>query len=110
MLKRATLGLLVGAAAFAVVAAASARPTAHTATAASGPAGRSTIGMLAPITGPAASIGGDQLHWAQFFVSQWNKGKHPIKLEARPGRHAARPGEGLDGRAVVRVEPTRSSA
>ncbi|HKI92400.1 MAG TPA: branched-chain amino acid ABC transporter substrate-binding protein [Gaiellaceae bacterium] len=31
-----------------------------------------SIGMLAPITGPAASIGGDQLHWAQFFVSQWN--------------------------------------
>jgi len=31
-----------------------------------------SIGMMAPITGPAASIGDDQLHWAQFFVSQWN--------------------------------------
>jgi branched-chain amino acid transport system substrate-binding protein len=32
-----------------------------------------TIGMAAPITGPAASIGTDQLAWAQFFVSNWNK-------------------------------------
>ncbi|HET7571278.1 MAG TPA: branched-chain amino acid ABC transporter substrate-binding protein [Gaiellaceae bacterium] len=31
-----------------------------------------SIGMLAPITGPAASIGSDQLHWAEFFVKQWN--------------------------------------
>jgi branched-chain amino acid transport system substrate-binding protein len=31
-----------------------------------------SIGMLAPITGPAGSIGSDQLHWAQFFVTQWN--------------------------------------
>ena len=34
--------------------------------------GTVTLGMLAPITGPAGSIGSDQLHWAQFFVSQWN--------------------------------------
>ncbi len=32
-----------------------------------------TIGMAAPITGPAASIGTDQLTWAKFFVSNWNK-------------------------------------
>ena len=32
-----------------------------------------SIGMLAPITGPAGSIGGDQLHWAQFYFTQWNK-------------------------------------
>ena len=31
-----------------------------------------SIGMLAPITGPAGSIGSDQLHWAQFYVTQWN--------------------------------------
>ena len=29
-----------------------------------------SIGMLAPITGPAASIGGDQLHWAQFYFTR----------------------------------------
>ena len=34
-----------------------------------------SIGMLAPITGPAGSIGGDQLHWAQFYFSRWNKGR-----------------------------------
>jgi branched-chain amino acid transport system substrate-binding protein len=48
-----------------------------TTTAASGGGGAAcssavSLGMLAPITGPAASIGGDQLHWAQFFVSNWN--------------------------------------
>jgi len=32
-----------------------------------------TIGMAAPITGPAASIGTQQLRWAQYFVSNWNK-------------------------------------
>ena len=32
-----------------------------------------TIGMAAPITGPAASIGTQQLRWAQFFVNNWNK-------------------------------------
>ena len=59
--------------------------------------------MLAPITGPAGSIGSDQLHWAQFYVTQWNKTR-TREAEARPGRHAARPVEGLDGRAVVRLE------
>jgi branched-chain amino acid transport system substrate-binding protein len=34
--------------------------------------GTVSIGMMAPITGPAGSIGSDQLHWAQFYVSQWN--------------------------------------
>jgi branched-chain amino acid transport system substrate-binding protein len=37
-----------------------------------GSCGTISLGMLAPITGPAGSIGSDQLHWAQFFVSQWN--------------------------------------
>jgi branched-chain amino acid transport system substrate-binding protein len=31
-----------------------------------------TIGVAAPITGPAASIGQQQLRWAQFFVKRWN--------------------------------------
>jgi branched-chain amino acid transport system substrate-binding protein len=35
-----------------------------------------TIGMSAPITGPAASIGSDQLKWAQYYVQRWNK-LHP---------------------------------
>jgi len=38
-----------------------------------------SIGMQAPITGPAGSIGSDQLHWAQFYFTQWNK-KSKIKI------------------------------
>jgi branched-chain amino acid transport system substrate-binding protein len=48
--------------------------------------GTVTIGMSAPITGPAASIGDDQLHWAQFFVAQWNKNpKNLFKLKLVQG-------------------------
>ena len=32
-----------------------------------------TIGVAYPATGPAASIGVFQIHWAQFFPSHWNK-------------------------------------
>jgi len=35
--------------------------------------GTFTLGVMAPVTGPAASIGVDQLHWPEFFVTQWNK-------------------------------------
>jgi len=41
--------------------------------------------MLAPITGPAASIGGDQLHWAQFYFTQWNKVKGHVKVKLVQG-------------------------
>jgi branched-chain amino acid transport system substrate-binding protein len=34
-----------------------------------------TIGVAAPLTGPASSIGVQQLHWAQYFVKRWNKAK-----------------------------------
>jgi len=34
-----------------------------------------TIGIAAPLTGPASSIGVQQLHWAQYFVKRWNKAK-----------------------------------
>src|ERR671922_2828589 len=32
-----------------------------------------TIGVAAPITGPAASLGQQQLRWAQFFVTRYNR-------------------------------------
>jgi branched-chain amino acid transport system substrate-binding protein len=53
------------------------KSSSNTTTAAAGGGGAGcdgtiSIGMMAPITGPAGSIGSDQLHWAQFFVSQWN--------------------------------------
>jgi branched-chain amino acid transport system substrate-binding protein len=82
MLKRiGSIAALASAVALAVVSAAVARP-AHVAHAtASGACKKGvTIGMMAPITGPAASIGGDQLHWALFFASQWNKAKGHVKL------------------------------
>jgi branched-chain amino acid transport system substrate-binding protein len=89
MLKRiGSIAALAAAVSLAVVSAAVARP-AHVAaaTAASASSCKSgvTIGMLAPITGPAASIGGDQLHWAEFYVSQWNKVKGHVKLHILQG-------------------------
>lgn len=43
-----------------------------------------TIGVAAPITGPAASIGIQQLRWAQFFVARYNR-SHRNKLRIVPG-------------------------
>src|SRR5436853_1848261 len=34
-----------------------------------------TIGMAAPITGPASDIGNQQVRWAKFFVKRWNANK-----------------------------------
>src|SRR5262245_25834889 len=82
MLRRVSLVASAAAvAALAIVASAFARPSAPAAATVSC-AGGVSIGMLAPITGPAGSIGSDQLHWAQFYVSQWNEkgGKPKIKL------------------------------
>ena len=39
------------------------------------------IGVAAPITGAASSIGVQQLHWAQFAVSQWNKSSAKPKFK-----------------------------
>ena len=79
------VGLIAAAAALAalaVVTAASARPAALSGSASSAAScGTVQIGMLAPITGPAGSIGADQLHWAQFFVAQWNKAGSKPKLK-----------------------------
>jgi branched-chain amino acid transport system substrate-binding protein len=88
MLRRASLIASVSAlAALAIVASAVARPAAQGSAAASAISCKKgvTIGMLAPITGPAGSIGSDQLHWAQFYVSQWNKKKGVTKLKLVQG-------------------------
>ena len=34
-----------------------------------------TIGLAAPITGPAADIGNQQVRWAKFYVKRWNAQK-----------------------------------
>jgi branched-chain amino acid transport system substrate-binding protein len=41
--------------------------------------------MMAPITGPVASIGDDQLHWAEYFVNTWNKNKRHVKIHIVQG-------------------------
>ena len=41
-----------------------------------------TIGLMAPITGPAASLGQPQVHWAQYFVSTYNKA-HKTKVKVQ---------------------------
>ena len=63
------IAILATAAGLAIVASAMARPAATAAASCS----NVQIGMSAPITGPAGSIGSDQLHWAQFYFTQWNK-------------------------------------
>src|SRR5882757_7539246 len=86
MLKR--VGLIATAAsvaALAVVASAIARPATVAAASALSCKKGVSIGMLAPITGPAGSIGSDQLHWAQFYATQWNKNKKHIKLKIVQG-------------------------
>src|SRR3954454_21918366 len=77
----AIAALLALGAALAIVAGAYATPERAAAPAAqSGSAAASvkcgktrTIGFMVPITGPAASIGVQQQHWAQYYVSTYNK-------------------------------------
>ena len=77
----ATAALLALGAALAIVAGAYATPERAAAPAAqSGSDAASvkcgktrTIGFMVPVTGPAASIGVQQQHWAQYYVSTYNK-------------------------------------
>src|SRR5262249_58221158 len=39
-----------------------------------------TMGMLAPITGPAASLGKPQVDWAKYYVAQHNNTNKKLKL------------------------------
>ena len=89
-MKKGAIALTAAAVGLAIVAAAYARPdgvrAVQTASGAKAIAckGTLTLGMMAPITGPAASIGDDQLHWAQFYFTQWNK-KHRLKFKLLQG-------------------------
>jgi branched-chain amino acid transport system substrate-binding protein len=80
------IAAVTGVVALAVAASAVARPAAVS-TAAAGVSCKKgvSIGMLAPITGPAGSIGSDQLHWAQFYFTQWNKVKGHVKISLVQG-------------------------
>ena len=66
------LALVAGLAVIAAGCGSSNNSSSSTSSSGGGSCGTISIGMMAPITGPAGSIGSDQLHWAQFFVSQWN--------------------------------------
>ena len=90
--RRATVvaALLAVGAAFAVVAAAYATPERAAAPAAQTGAGAAqvtcgktrTIGFMVPATGPAASIGVQQISWANYYVSTYNRThKTKIKLQ-----------------------------
>ena len=43
-----------------------------------------TMGIAAPITGPAASIGTQQLRWAKFFITRYNR-SHRTKFKSVVG-------------------------
>ncbi len=83
MVKRAVL-ISIGVAALSVLSVAAAG-----AARAASPGGVSCsnpiqIGMMGPFTGPVAPIGDDQLHWAEFFASQWNA-SHKLKINIVQG-------------------------
>src|SRR5919197_3637464 len=44
-----------------------------------------SFGLLAPITGPAASLGGLQVDWVQYYVSKWNATHKTAKLKIVKG-------------------------
>jgi branched-chain amino acid transport system substrate-binding protein len=89
--RRATAvaALLALGAALAVVAGAFATPDRAAAPAAQSASGAAlvkcgktrTIGFMAPVTGPAASIGIQQVHWAQYYVSTYNKTHKTTKMK-----------------------------
>ena len=94
MRKRATaIAAVLALAALAIVAAASAKVDRAAAPSAASAAdsqliscGKSvTIGMLAPITGPAASLGKLQVDWAKFYVAKHNKTSKKLKLKVQYG-------------------------
>src|ERR671927_750442 len=93
MRKRATaIAAVLALAALAIVAAASAKTDRAAAPSAAASAdaqliscGKTvTMGMLAPITGPAASLGKLQVDWAKFYVAAHNKNKknkHKLRIQ-----------------------------
>jgi branched-chain amino acid transport system substrate-binding protein len=84
-MKKSIFALLVAALAFvAVVAAgtggASTKSHATAATALVSCGNSRTIGFMAPVTGPAADIGLEQVAWAKYYVARYNK-THKKKLK-----------------------------
>jgi branched-chain amino acid transport system substrate-binding protein len=40
-----------------------------------------TIGMAAPITGPASDIGNQQVRWAKYYVKRWNRSHSHARIK-----------------------------
>ncbi len=40
-----------------------------------------TIGMAAPITGPASDIGNQQVRWAKYYVKRWNRSHKNARIK-----------------------------
>src|SRR5919108_4809242 len=76
-MKKSILALLVAALAFAVVAAGTGGASTQSPKAAASAlvkCGKTrTIGFMAPVTGPAADIGLEQVAWAKFYVARYNR-------------------------------------
>ena len=94
MRRRATaIAALLALAALAVVAAASAKADRAAAPAAASSAdarliscgNTRTMGVLGPITGPAASLGKLQVDWIKYYISKYNKTHKKGKLRAQYG-------------------------
>ena len=94
MRRRATaIAALLALAALAVVAAASAKVDRAAAPAAASSAdarliscgNTRTMGVLGPITGPAASLGKPQIDWIKYYISKYNKTHKKGKLRAQYG-------------------------
>jgi branched-chain amino acid transport system substrate-binding protein len=83
-MKKSILALLIATLAFAVVAAgtsgASTKSPASAATALVKCGKTRTLGFMAPVTGPAADIGLEQVAWAKFYVARYNR-THSKKLK-----------------------------
>jgi branched-chain amino acid transport system substrate-binding protein len=112
----AIAALLAIGAAFAIVAAAYAKPERAAAPAVSARSDTAlvkcgktrTIGIMYPVTGPAASIGTQQGDWAKFYVSTYNRThKTKLKLQAEDTMLGAPTGtaEALKGAQALAGSP-----
>src|SRR3954453_3242026 len=64
-----------------------------------------TIGMAAPITGPASDIGNQQVHWAKYYVKRWNHSHRNARIKMVPGDTQL----GVDTAFAVRVAKSFAS-
>ena len=66
-----------------------------------------TIGLAAPITGPAAAIGNQQVRWAKYYVKRWNavKANKNKRIKVVPGDTQL----GVDTAFAVKVAKSFSS-